>query len=381
MVAAGRQVVEELLDARLVRHRGPRVLLAPVALGRVLAVRAVHLVEPLGLRVVRLEVVVAHRPRRRQPVDVVQLAEVPRPQPVQRRAVQLRGTTDVVVDLRLERGAVASYQVSSDMYRPSMNTAPGSQFAISRGRKLPRSSSRIFLPAGRERVGERASAGTGPDDDDVVVVGAHGGCSPCRCGSPAATGGASDRCDAETIRPRWENACGKLPISRFVVGVVLLGQHADVVLQAPQLLEQREGLVAPADEREVVHQPERGHEERALTGGEPVDAVVVRGRVAQDEAVHHQLALDRLDGADDPRVGRREEADTRQHQQAGVELVGAVVLHEAVLLGVEALLADLGLDLVGERRATSRSADPCARAARTSSRPGRTRPTPSPSTG
>ena len=65
VVPAVLQVVDELLDARLVRHGRPRVLLAPVPLGRVFAVIAVHLVEPLRLGVVGLEVVVRDRPRRR----------------------------------------------------------------------------------------------------------------------------------------------------------------------------------------------------------------------------------------------------------------------------------------------------------------------------
>ena len=56
-------------------------------LGRVLAAGAVHLVELLGLRVVRLHVGVGDRPRRREPVVVPELAEVLLAQPVQRGAV------------------------------------------------------------------------------------------------------------------------------------------------------------------------------------------------------------------------------------------------------------------------------------------------------
>ena len=84
-------------------------------LGRVLAARAVHLVELLRLRVVRLHLVVADRPGRGDAVVVAQLAEVLRAQAVQRRAVELRGTADEVVHLGLEGLAVvASYQVSGD---------------------------------------------------------------------------------------------------------------------------------------------------------------------------------------------------------------------------------------------------------------------------
>ena len=74
-------------------------------LGRILAARAVHLVQLLGLRVVRLQLVVRDRPRRRDPVVMVQLAEVLLAESVERRAVELRRAADEVVDLRLERRA------------------------------------------------------------------------------------------------------------------------------------------------------------------------------------------------------------------------------------------------------------------------------------
>ena len=70
------EVVGELLDPRLVADRRERVRRARRRLGRVLAARAVHLVELLGLRVVRLHLVVGDRPRRRDAVVVAQLAEV-----------------------------------------------------------------------------------------------------------------------------------------------------------------------------------------------------------------------------------------------------------------------------------------------------------------
>jgi len=66
----------------------------------------VYLVELLGLRVVRLHIVVADGPRRRDAVVVVELAEVLGSQPVQRRAVELGRPADVVVHLRLERRQV-----------------------------------------------------------------------------------------------------------------------------------------------------------------------------------------------------------------------------------------------------------------------------------
>ena len=106
VVAGGGQVVGDLLDARFVGDGRPRVLLRPVTLGGVVAVVAVHLVQPLRLRVPGLEVVVAQRPGRRDAVGVLELTEVLRAQPVERGAVQLRRPADEVVDLRLERLAV-----------------------------------------------------------------------------------------------------------------------------------------------------------------------------------------------------------------------------------------------------------------------------------
>ena len=106
VVAAGGHLVGELLDAWLVRDGRPRVRLGPRPLGGVLAGVAVDLVQLLGLGVPRLEVVVGQRPRRGEAVDVADLAEVLRTQPVERGAVELGGAADVVVDLRLERLAV-----------------------------------------------------------------------------------------------------------------------------------------------------------------------------------------------------------------------------------------------------------------------------------
>ena len=53
VVAAGGQLVGQLLDPRLVGHRRPGVRLRAVALGGVLAAVAVDLVEPLGLACTR----------------------------------------------------------------------------------------------------------------------------------------------------------------------------------------------------------------------------------------------------------------------------------------------------------------------------------------
>src|SRR5947209_9464168 len=74
------------------------------------------------------------------------------------------------------------------------------QDALARGRELPR---------------EGSPAGAAADDDDVVVIVGHGHASLVARVS-IGEGCPSDRCDAETMKPRCEKAWGKLPIMRFV---------------------------------------------------------------------------------------------------------------------------------------------------------------------
>ena len=129
------EVVVELLDARLVLHLGIRIRTAARALGRVLPRLPVHVVEALGLRVPRLEVVVGQRPRGRDAAVMADLAEVLGPQPEQRRAVELRVAADVVVLLGRELVVVAGRAtVSVVVYLRRRNTATVSQLSRSRGR-------------------------------------------------------------------------------------------------------------------------------------------------------------------------------------------------------------------------------------------------------
>ena len=103
VVAGGGEIVGELLDPRLVRDGGVGVGRARGRLGRILATRAVHVVQLLRERVVRLQLVVGDRPRGRDAVVVAELPEILLPQSVERRPVQLRRTADEVVHLRRER--------------------------------------------------------------------------------------------------------------------------------------------------------------------------------------------------------------------------------------------------------------------------------------
>ena len=203
VVARGGEVVGQLLDARLVVQRRERVVGARRRLGRVLAPGAVHLVQPLGLRVVRLHVGVRDRPGGRQAVDVVQVPEVLGPQPVEGGAVQLGGAADEVVDLRLERLAVVVVpRVGRDVAAVDEHVAGR---PVGRLPRQPVAPLEQQDPVARRRqvAGQGAPAGSGADDDDVVVsLVAHV---------------YSRRRSSRMIRPaasmsaRCENAWGKLP--------------------------------------------------------------------------------------------------------------------------------------------------------------------------
>src|SRR5262249_27083624 len=68
------KVFRELADTGLVAHRRMGIRAACRRIERVLATLAVHLVEPLGARVVSLELVVRDRPRGRDAAVVANLA-------------------------------------------------------------------------------------------------------------------------------------------------------------------------------------------------------------------------------------------------------------------------------------------------------------------
>jgi hypothetical protein len=130
----------------------------------------VDLVELLGLRVVGLELVVGDRPGRGDAVVVEQLAEVGFAQPVERRAVELRGAADEVVDLRLERLAVrVEPGVLGDVAVVDEDVLGE---PVRRLARQPVATLQQQDPLARRRQAPRqgAASRTGADDDDVVRV-------------------------------------------------------------------------------------------------------------------------------------------------------------------------------------------------------------------
>src|SRR5207247_9962594 len=91
-----------LMCARLGARRWMVVRGAGGRVRRIGAALAVHVVELLGTRVVRLQVLVGDRPRGRDPAVMLDLPEVLAPQPEERGAVELRVAADIVVRVRVE---------------------------------------------------------------------------------------------------------------------------------------------------------------------------------------------------------------------------------------------------------------------------------------
>ena len=233
-MAVGFEIVGELLDARLVRHGREGIGRAGRRLGRVLASRAVHLVELLGLRVVRLHLVVADRPRGRDAVVVAQLAEVLLPEAVQRRAVELGGAADEVVHLRLERlrGLTVVPGVLRDVAVVDEHVPGGPVLRLAR-EPVPALQQQDALARGSEAVHKRAAAGAAADDDDVVV--AH----PLISSSRSASTIARRRLDQGEVRERLREVA-EVPAG---AGVELLGVEAERRGDAEQALHQVAGAL------------------------------------------------------------------------------------------------------------------------------------------
>jgi hypothetical protein len=170
MQAHSLEPVRELLDARFVLHGREGIILARFPGERILAVLAVNPVQVLGLHVVRLEVVVAERPFRRESARVTRAAEVGGIEPEERRTVDLRVATHVVVELGpkglvvdVVKGLLGNVAVvGEDLFGVPVRAFPLQEVAALE---------QEHAFAGLRQFGRSRSA-TGPasDHDDVVVV-------------------------------------------------------------------------------------------------------------------------------------------------------------------------------------------------------------------
>src|SRR5688500_13753587 len=80
------------------------------------------------------------------------------------------------------------------------------------------------------------------------------------------------------------------------------------------------------------------------------------GRVAVDEAVAHESSLYVGNGSPHSGLCRRQQDDQRQHQQARIRVLRAVVLDERIQSGIETLATDVLMDLTAEMPPSGRFA-------------------------
>ena len=189
--------------------------------------------------------------------------------------------------------------------------------------------------------------------------------------SPAVSGRIS--ASAALISATCENACGKLPSWRFATGSYSSASRPTSFDTASSRSNSRRRLVDAALQLEILDEPEAAGEEHAFAGRQAVLALL--GPIAQHEAVDDELAFDRRDGAADPRIVVRQEADHRDQQQARVECGRPVRLHERVARRRRTPSRTPRRGRAAATRASDRAA-PRGRSARPSGSRGRTRPTP-----
>src|SRR5215471_5714629 len=170
MVAGCRQVVEKLLDARLMGNRLERIRSAGGRLGGVLASQPVDMVHLLGSCVIRLQFLVGDRPGWGDAVVMPQLAKILLPEAIQGCTEHLRGAADEIVYLRLERSTVAVVPgVGRDvavLYEDCCRI-PVLRLAL---KPVAALENQDVLPRGGELPGERAATCPAAYDDDVEAL-------------------------------------------------------------------------------------------------------------------------------------------------------------------------------------------------------------------
>ena len=137
--------------------------------GRIATVLSMHMVEPLGAVVVRLERVVVDRPGRRDTVHVLDCLKVLTPQAIEHAAPELRIAADAVMRVRKKLLALT---VQPALGRAVAQVLPhGLRIPVVRLLRhgLPALDDEDASRARRERQGHGAAAGAAADDDDVVA--------------------------------------------------------------------------------------------------------------------------------------------------------------------------------------------------------------------
>src|SRR5713101_302664 len=168
------KIVAECLNSRLMTDRRMWIGTARRGFRGIFAALSVHVIQPFGLQVVRLQIVVGNRPRWGNPSKMFDLTEILSAQAEQRRAVEFGISAHVVIRVRMER---LSIFVAPFFFRLIL------AFHIDRaripvgllvGNIVAAFQNENTFPGRCERVHKSPAARAGPDDDHVVVlVGVH----------------------------------------------------------------------------------------------------------------------------------------------------------------------------------------------------------------
>ena len=148
MMADTSQIVEQLLNARFVAHRRMTIGRAGRTFGRIDPVLPVDMIKMLRLGVVRLEVLIAQWPRRRDAAVVPDFSEVLLAESQQGRAINLGIPADVILNAGVKRLSVL---VIPGLLGPILRfeeDGPGIPVVFLSGRYPPRSRSKIRFPDG-----------------------------------------------------------------------------------------------------------------------------------------------------------------------------------------------------------------------------------------
>src|SRR5215469_7833038 len=136
----------------------------------ILATVTVHVILVLGLRIIRLEIVIGNRPSRRNAAGVQGLVEIFPPQTKQRSSEELRVAAYVIMRVRMQLGAMP---IAPDFLGLILGVE------IHRGRVpvilfawnvIPAFEHQDLFPRRRELRGESSTARAGSDDDHVIMA-------------------------------------------------------------------------------------------------------------------------------------------------------------------------------------------------------------------
>ena len=167
------QMVRQLSNLRLVADWWMRIRAAGPGFERILAALPMHLKQRFGLRVIRLEHVIAERPCRRHAAGMLHLAKVAFAQPEQGRAVNLRIAADVVVQRRAEGVALGVGPGFIGLVDGIDEHCLGAPVQLAARQVVAALKDQDAFARSRHPLRQRRAAGPAADDDQVVMISRH----------------------------------------------------------------------------------------------------------------------------------------------------------------------------------------------------------------